>query len=136
MSDPTHLPLVPELVVMLKSKLERNPTIELQPELNLSFNTNYTVDRHGRKITVELGATVGDKTETFQINCTYVGVWVINGDIDDSTLETFGKIQAPAQLVAYIREFLSSTSVRAGIPTIVLPPINVQTLLTQSSTPK
>ena len=40
------------------------------------------------------------------------------------SIENFAKINAPAIIFPFIRENLASISMKAGIPTILLPPIN------------
>ncbi len=48
------------------------------------------------------------------------------------SLPDFAKIHAPAHIFPYLRELISSTTARAGLPIVMLPPTNLHTI-TQSN---
>src|SRR5208282_409540 len=45
-------------------------------------------------------------------------------DLDDAVLETFCNINAPAIIFPFIREMISSMSLKAGVQPILIQPIN------------
>lgn len=85
---------------------------DAQNERDFSVLLSVTISQKlGDKILVEGGVTM-------------VGDFQVEGDLIDSVIENFSRINGPAILFPYAREYFSSTSVRCGLPAIIIPPVN------------
>lgn len=101
---------------------------------NVTFNNNEI--KHNNNIEISVGVADNniivteklDFTQTFkdieEVNCsiTMIGVFEKVGESKLEDLEKFGKINGAAIIFPYIREHLTSLSVKAGLNPIILPP--------------
>lgn len=53
-----------------------------------------------------------------------IGVFKTDGNGDEKQKENFASINAPAILFPYVREAISSASVKSGLPPILIQPVN------------
>jgi preprotein translocase subunit SecB len=74
---------------------------------------------------------VEDKEKTIKILCVMVGVFSQEKE-GSVTLEEYAKIHAPSLLFPYIRENVSNVTMKAGMPPIVLPPMNLVKLINEA----
>jgi len=58
---------------------------------------------------------------------------VLKGN-ENMDLDQFSKNNAPALMLPYIRELVSTTTIRAGLAPIVFPPINIISILQNNKT--
>lgn len=92
---------------------------------NLDIHTNVSVNNN--QIVVEETVTVSQKygdTEQVKASVRMVGLFAKIGDSPITDLEEFGKINGAAIIYPFIREIISNTSIKAGLPAIILPPVN------------
>ncbi|MCB5271063.1 MAG: protein-export chaperone SecB [Candidatus Cloacimonetes bacterium] len=75
------------------------------------------------------GTNADDSTEVYNCEIVYIGVFEVVKGSANMPLGEFLGTNAPAHLLPYIRESLSSLSQKAGLPAILLPPINILALL-------
>lgn len=103
-----------------------------EPELSLNINTEHQkLDEHVYEVNLTVTATVNNqKTTAFLIEIQQAGIFTIDGapqDQLDHLLNSF----CPSILFPYAREAISSESVRASFPQLVLSPINFDALYMQ-----
>jgi preprotein translocase subunit SecB len=81
---------------------------------------------------------IAHKTEEPAITLKFTFASVFRSEGDGSpTLDEFAKIHAPAYVIPYARELIANLTSRVGLlPTLLLPPINVQQLLEQAKQPE
>ncbi len=64
-----------------------------------------------------------DNSELFSISLKIAGLFEVSGP-ESERLSQFDKINAPAIIYPYVREYVSSISTRAEMPTLLMPPVN------------
>lgn len=75
------------------------------------------------------GTNADDDKKVYNCEIVYIGAFEVSKDSVNMPLQEFLETNAPAHLFPYIRESLSSLSQKAGLPAILLPPINILALL-------
>jgi len=105
---------------------------EFKYALNLNFQKEIQELPDGGKrllLTLSADPMFGVEPKPFDMQVEVVGVFEAPPQ-SNLPIEQFADIQAPAQLVPYLRELISSITARSPIPMLLLPPINVHALLT------
>ncbi len=82
----------------------------------------------GELTLVSSGKDINDGGKVYESQIVYAGSYTVDPDSQNMDLQEFLRFNAPATLIPYVRESLSSLSAKAGLPAIVLPPINVLAL--------
>jgi len=80
------------------------------------------------KLVYEMSCEVKDEGELFNIKCTMIGFFSVIEGKENMGLREYSNINAPAAIFPYIREIIASTSIRAEIPPVVIPPTNLNLL--------
>lgn len=119
-----------EQVYLSGSFFHRDPQIEFE---NIEFGQEPIVDhvdlpadlepnKFMVHVTVKIIGTVASK-EVIKIEVTNTGVFHRTGE---SLLqeETFKKVNAPAIIYPFVREHIATVAVKAGIGSLLLPPVN------------
>ena len=116
-------------IVLLKSKFERIANITTdtnQIEANINIDRKNQIQDHMINVILELSfQTLNKETRNKEIDAsiTMVGKFIQSGETE-LDIQSFAQKNAPAIMFPYLREHLSSLSLRAGVPPIILPPIN------------
>ncbi|MDR6195352.1 protein-export chaperone SecB [Siphonobacter sp. SORGH_AS_0500] len=79
--------------------------------------------RHQVNVLVELTKSQ-DENPWIKMAVNTAGMFEIVGKVEDSSIENFAQINGPAILYPFIRETIASITSKAGIPTVLLPPLN------------
>ncbi len=122
-------------IILIESSFQRERLVTLDPlkiVSNVDLNATTEKDIDPKKFTVFLEANYecGKKPEEGQLlvpeikfRVKFAGIFEIEGD---STLDfdIFSKINAPAIIFPFIREYFIGVSTKAALPPIVLPLIN------------
>jgi preprotein translocase subunit SecB len=102
--------------------------VELEQQFNLQlqdFVFNDSPTHFAKVFLIDLVTASGDNSETIHFTVEYHTVFECSSSIDTKFLETeFAKISAPAIGFPYVRAFMSTLSIQAGLPPIILPSIN------------
>jgi len=96
-----------------------------KPELNVQLESNVSLSPEEDTLTYEMSCEIKDKNEFFNIKCTMIGFFSVIKGKENMTLKDYSDINAPATIFPYIRETIASTTTRAGIPPIIIPPVNL-----------
>lgn len=133
MKDTTKQPgIIAENIIVAQSDFSRVMQFVEPLSYNCEFKYESNVSPENTSGQGRLQATVtvkdNDNNEVFQINCTVVGIYSADSD-SNMGLTEFLTNAAPAHLVAFVREHVANMSVKAGIPPLVLPPYNIQAML-------
>lgn len=124
-------------IIMTESVFKRKSVIDFNKKQNptIDVKTNYSLNPDGSiYCVVELtyNATYeGDSEPIIEARIVLGGSFTKIGETPLST-ETFGKVNAPAILFPFVREHLSSLSVKASVVPILLTPVNFEALSKQS----
>ena len=121
-----------EAVILSASNFNRNPHVDRKIDVNFKFTykkKKISDDKgHGILSVKVTGKNITDNEPVFELSCSFVGVYRA-GSPANMDLDTFLQDFAPAHLLPYIREYISSITLRAGIPPILLPPLNIKAIL-------
>jgi preprotein translocase subunit SecB len=112
-------------VRLLKLNFILNPPGEIKSTCNVSvkFNVENRLDKENRRLTTILTGNLKTQTEpeVFVLEVSIEGIF--EGD-NPEDLEKFSQVHAPAHLFPFMREIIANTTMRAGIPPVLLPPVN------------
>jgi preprotein translocase subunit SecB len=83
---------------------------------------------------VRIAITEKDVAEpTFNLVCKMVGIFS-QEESGSISLEKFAEYNAPAIIIPYMREVISSISTKAGIIPIIIPPLNLIKMINEAKT--
>ena len=127
-----HPNIVTETVVLTESEFKRYPQVDKNVSLNCEFSYRKELinDKNGQAFLTACitGANKANDEIAFEISCTFAGKYRIDKE-PNMEMQKFLDEYAPAHLFPYIREYINSISMRAGIPPVILPPLNILVLL-------
>lgn len=97
--------------------------------VDISFKTRNSFSANKKNLTVELSVAlfVEKKDRPFTMKITVEGTF---SGKDYQQLEKFSKVHAPAHLFPFVREIIGNTTMKANIPPLLLPPINLSAVQT------
>jgi len=122
--------ILKDLVFSRKEGFSENPEFIIQLESNASLSPNEDT------LTYEMSCEIKDKNEYLYIKCTMIGFFSPIKGQENMTLKEYSNINAPAAIFPYIREVIASTTTRAGIPSILIPPTNLNLVKKNSNIEK
>jgi len=99
---------------------------KLKMDVQLESSTSFSPE--GDELVYELSCKIKDVNNYFSIKCTMIGFFSVIEGKENMGLKEYSNINAPAAIFPYIREVIASTTTRAGIPPVVIPPINLRLL--------
>ena len=114
-------------ILLLDSQFKRNLIIKFDSsniKNNVQIESNKNKEQENLLVDVTLKfITTIDDIEVINAKVTMIGIFRCSENLELSE-DTFGKINAPAIIFPFIREHLANLSLKAGIPPILLPPVN------------
>lgn len=116
-------------VIMRELTFARKPEVLPQSELKIDFQTSSSISPDKTQLVHDITCEVSDLGGSFNIKCSMVGFFSIISGEANMDLELFAKENAPALMLPFIREVIASTTLRAGVPPIMLPPLNVHAMV-------
>ncbi|MCL2138267.1 MAG: protein-export chaperone SecB [Treponema sp.] len=114
--------ILKELVFSRKEGYSEKPMLNMQLESKFSFS----LDK--KNLNYEMTCKINDEGKFFNIKCTMIGFFSIIEGHENMSLREYANTNAPAAVFPYIREAIASTTTRAGIPPVVIPPTNLNLL--------
>lgn len=118
-------------IILMNSVFHREEKYSVQKVSNqINFDQNIEISEDQKNAVVSLKVILTQKSEEFEteqlrLEATYSGIFQVDGENANMTLDSFCENSAPAILVPYIRQHIHELSVKASIPVILLPPINI-----------
>ena len=106
-------------------KFQRTPEMAEYPELKVEFNQENAFSEDGKEMTIELACSIKDEGETLHVYCNMVGIFSVIEGKENMPLEEYGRAHAPATMFPFIREEIANVTLKAGIPPILLNPMNI-----------
>lgn len=122
-------------ILLLESNFRREPLVSFENLVkNLSFNMGYSQENNLLNVMIEiLWEEKNKNTQQKEIEAKIKMVGVFRYyDKTSVKVEDFAKVNAPAIIFPFVREHLANLSLRAGIPPILLPPVNFVRLSNES----
>lgn len=117
-----------ENVILKDLHFSRKTGLLEKPELSINFRSSSGLSPEKNKLVFELECSITEKKDLINIQCVMVGMFSQISEQENMDLETFAQNNAAALMFPYIREIIATTTARAGIPAVILPPMNVKAL--------
>lgn len=129
MESNTGINFVKVTLIELNFKLNRDfkPPKDGIP-VDISFKTKKSFSSDKKSLSVILSVTIFQKEK----NNPFVMKVFVEGTFTGKSyeeLEKFSKIHAPAHLFPFVREIIGNTTMKANIPPLLLPPLNISAML-------
>ncbi|NQV18821.1 MAG: protein-export chaperone SecB [Armatimonadetes bacterium] len=118
-------------IILAKEKFWRNPSLPKELNINLDFKVKRSIENEKGIIELDTFLSLQDseKVKHVKLELKYVGLFSIIESEKNMELEHFLENNAPALLVPYIREQISSITSKAGILPVILPPLNILAII-------
>lgn len=116
-------------VILVEDNFWRDP--EVPDGSNINFGIEVTDGGTGLNRSVDVKATLkleNNDKEVLSMECRFVGFFSTVEGEENMDIEEFVKYNALALIFPYIREHISSITVKSGINPILLPPLNVYSM--------
>lgn len=116
-----------ELVFELNKKFKL-PARGISVDIDLSVKTDIIKSKMlVCSLTAELFKNAKkDKSAPFYLRATIEGHF----ESDESTaLKNFASVNAPAHLLPFMRELIANTTMRASVPPLFIPPLNIKSIV-------
>lgn len=116
-----------------KLKKFKLPKEGIPVDLRLDIKKSFSRDK--KTLTVVLSSVLFQRTKNapFKMKVSVEGIFA--GD-DHKELKKFSEVHAPAHLMPFLREIIGNTTMKANIPPLLLPPLNVFELFKESKSKK
>jgi len=115
-------------IILKELIFSRKEGFSEKPVLTMKLETNISISPDEDMLTYEMTCGIKDEKEFFDIKCTMIGFFSVIKGKENMGLREYSDLSAPATVFPYIRETIASTTIRAGIPPIVIPPTNLKLL--------
>ncbi len=97
--------------------------------VDIAFRTRNSFSPDKKNLTVELSVVLFKQKKDSPVRMKVVVEGIFSGE-DYKQLKKFSKINAPAHLFPFVREIIGNSTIRANLPPLLLPPINLAAILT------
>jgi preprotein translocase subunit SecB len=111
----------------------RKPDLLQKPQLVVNIESNASISPNKDKLNLEMLCEVKEENALFDIKCIMIGMFSKTAGSENMELDEFAKYSGPALMFPYIRETIASTTVKAGIPPVIIPPVNLQAIKNKQS---
>lgn len=121
-------------IILLESSFSRVDQVVFAETVQNNMDIQNNVAVNGNAINVIQEVTV---TQTYQeqeqvkIKVKMVGMFLRVGESQITDLQAFGSVNGAAIVFPFVREVIASMSLKAGIPAIILPPVNFTKAIVQ-----
>ncbi|APC07791.1 protein-export chaperone SecB [Neomoorella thermoacetica] len=121
-------------VLYLSYKLNQNFKSQKNKSIPLDFKvrTESTVDETNNEITVDLFCNIfeegPEKDNPFHLKVNLRGWFKTNSTVEKNELYRYAEINAPAILFPFLRTVVSSVTMAANVPPVILPLVNINRL--------
>ena len=113
-------------IILIESAFSRINNV-IFDEVHNDININVNVSVAGSNITVEETVDLSQKhdgNEQLKFRVKMIGLFEKVGESEITNLDQFGRINGASIIYPYIREHISNIALKAGLGTIILPPVN------------
>ena len=127
MGDNVNSGFAIENLILLESTFRRVDTVSFDDDVRNNLNINTEVGVQGNVINVVETVSVEQmhgETKQVEVSVKMVGVFRKEGETEISDLESFGHINGAAIIFPYIREHITTLSLKAGLNPLIIPPVN------------
>jgi len=115
-------------VILKELTFSRKEGYSDKPELNVFLDANVSFSPNEDRLVYEMSCEIKDGNEYFNIKCVMIGFFSVIEGKENMSLKEYSNLSAPAAIFPYIRETIASTTTKAGIPPVIIPPTNLSLL--------
>jgi preprotein translocase subunit SecB len=112
-------------ILLAESVFKRIAQIPENFPIHYSVEVNNNISEDGKTLATEFRLLLNSETDPVFGNFLFVGIFTVE-DEGNMPLKQFAECNAPGIIFPYIREEIHSRSMKAGLPQIILPPINIK----------
>lgn len=120
-------------IILVESNFFRDTNVpnDMKTEVSVSVGNNVNQEKTQCNVdmTFELTGRTSIDEVCLKIKSRFIAFFKTEEDKCNMEIEKFANENAPVLMIPYIREYLSNVTSRAGIETIILPPINIFALM-------
>jgi len=123
-----------ENIILKSLEFYRKPNVDMKAELNIDLKYGKAMGPDNQHLTCELEVSIKQDGKTkeessFTLTCCIVGMFSIVDEEKNMDLNKFAEVNAPAAMFPYLREVVTNVTMRSGIKPILLPPVNLVSLI-------
>lgn len=114
-------------LLLLESNFKRVSNVRFGEAVQTDMHVNTEVQTEDNSVMVLETVKISQKYEKMEqvsIMVKMAGIFERVGESELEDLEQFGKVNGAAIVFPYIREHITNLSLKAGLPSIIIPPIN------------
>jgi preprotein translocase subunit SecB len=115
-------------IILKELVFSRKEGYSEKPELTVHLESSKSLSPEKDSLVYEMACEIKEKNESFYIKCTMIGLFSVIKEQENMELSEYSELNAPATIFPYIRETIASTTARAKIPPVVIPPMNLNLL--------
>ena len=117
-------------IMLVKECFWRDFIVPKESEIAFEVKHNWSgsEDKYVSELLTTLRLLAGEK-EVLKLESTFVGLFSIIANQENMDIKDYIKNHAPALMLPYIREHISSITQKAGIKPVLLPPVNIVALI-------
>lgn len=116
-------------VVLKEISFSRQDKLSQNAELKVDFDYKVLLSQDKKQVICELSCVVIEKNNMFNIKCKMYGLFSVDDNNKNMDIQEFAEKNAPAHIFPFIRETIATTSAKAGIPPVILPPANIAAII-------
>ena len=115
-------------IILAESFFKRMPDVTIPIPLKININVSNNINNDKKQLITEMKVSLNTDSDKVFGNFVYIGVFSVMDDDENMSLQQFAEHNAPACLFPYVREEIQNRSVKAGLPPIIIQPINIVAL--------
>lgn len=97
--------------------------------VDIAFRTRNSFSPDKKNLTIELSVVIFRQKKDRPFSMKVVVEGAFSGE-DYKQLKKFSRVNAPAHLFPFVREIVGNATMRANLPPLLLPPVNLIAVLT------
>lgn len=110
-------------IILAESFFKRTPNVVLPISLNIGLKVSNNINSEKKQLITEMRVTLNSESDPVFGHFLFIGIFSYSND-ENMTLQEFAKNNAAAYIFPYIREEIQNRSVKAGLPPIIIQPLN------------
>ena len=114
-------------IILLNSEFSRVNNVVFDGDIQNKLDIHTDVAVNGEQVIVGEEVSVIQTfkdVEQVKIRVKMVGMFTRVGDSEIKDLDSFGRVNGAALIFPFVREVITNTSIKAGLPAIIIPPVN------------
>jgi preprotein translocase subunit SecB len=123
-------------IILKEIVFSRKEGFSDKPVFKMNLESTISISPDEDRLVYEMSCEVKDDKDFFIIKCTMIGFFSVIEGKENMSMKEYSDLNAPAAIFPYIREEIASTTTRAGLPPVVIPPTNINLLKKNSKAVK